>query len=830
MPSLNNSNSVKIAIDTTGDTKGIDTVKNSLFMLSGEAETASTKHQMLSKAADVAKVGLIAMGAAAVVTAKSVVEQAADYEQSLNIFASVSGATGDQMVQVAAKARDLGKDISLPGISASDAALAMVELAKAGLSVNDAMDASKGVLSLAKAGQMDTAAAAEVAANALNAFGLKGTDATRVADLLAAAANASSADVKDLAYSLQMSGAGAAAMKIPVQDLTAMIGEMANNGIKGSDAGTSLKTMFINLIPQSKSASDAMKKLGLDFYDAQGHFVGTREAIKQLQDGTKNLTDEQKANAIQTIFGTDASRAANILIKEGTDGYDKMAAAVNKQGAAAQLAAAQNSGFKGALDNVKSTIETIAIDVGMQMIPTLTALARSLADNIQPAFDNVVRIGGQVVNIVKPAFIGLGNAIMQDLVPAVKAFVLSDFVKIIGITLVGAVYAATVALTGVIKVVSSFVSAVAPLTPILLGVTAAIVAYQVAVIATGIATRVYAGYQALMTTSVMFYNGTLITARASTIAMAVAQEGLNLAMKANPIGLLIAATVGIVTAYVNVVNSTDQAKNATDRLKSAQDALKQSSDALRDAQKQLKDATFDQKGAALNAEAAQRRYNDAVAQYGPNSLEARQAAHDLEGANNDLAKANDNVKNKTNDASKAEQDAAAKKQAMVDAEKAKQRELEITRQRLDSQVSGLDVLTGKLNNLNGRVFNFTVNGAYNDYASKQAATGTGVPYKLPGKATGGPVHPGQPYFVGDNPDGSLNKTSELFIPDQAGHIMNASDLQKMLGGGGGNQTTIQTTIHNVYLQDGSAVTTFFDKLDQDNILVGKGMTPNRGTN
>lgn len=127
----------------------------------------------------------------------------------------------------------------------------MVELGKSGLSVNDTIATSKGVLSLVKAGQMETAQAAEIAANALNAFGYKGTEGSRVADILAAAANASSADVTDFAYSLQMSSAGAAAVKVPIDNPVASIGLMATNGIKGSDAGTSLKTMFMNLIRQT---------------------------------------------------------------------------------------------------------------------------------------------------------------------------------------------------------------------------------------------------------------------------------------------------------------------------------------------------------------------------------------------------------------------------------------------------------------------------------------------------------------------------------------------------------------------------------------------------
>lgn len=369
--------------------------------------------------------GMAVVGTAAAGASVYAVKSAADFEQSLNVMRSVSGATGEQMVEVAAKARALGKDITLPGISAKDAAMAMVELSKAGLSVNDTLAASHGVLSLAKAGQLDTARAAEITANALNAFSLKGSEATRIADLLAAAANASSAGVDDLALGMQMSSASAAALKIPLQDLVTGLAMMANNGIKGSDAGTSLKTMMMALTPTTDKAREAMNQLGLKFFDAEGRFVGMRSVAEQLRTATAGLTDQQKAMTLETIFGSDAVRAATILAKEGAVGFDQLSGAVNKQGAAALLAAAQNSGFKGALDNIRSTIETLATDIGMKMLPALTTLATMIARNIEPVFmafaGRIGQIGPIVIGVIVggliPAFAALGVTIWTALAP-----------------------------------------------------------------------------------------------------------------------------------------------------------------------------------------------------------------------------------------------------------------------------------------------------------------------------------------------------------------------------------------------------------------------------
>lgn len=394
----------------------------------------------------------VAFAAAAAGAGVFAIKSAADYEQSLNVFRSVSGATAAQMRDVAATAKQLGNDITLPGISAKDAALAMVELAKAGLSVNDTLAASKGVLSLAKAGQLETAQAAEITANALNAFSLKGTEASRVADLLAAAANASSADVTDMAYALQMSSAGAAAVKVPVEDLTTAIAQMANNGIKGSDAGTSLKSMFMNLIPTTTRAKDSMRQLNLDFYDAKGNFVGMRELVKQLQAGTKDLTDEQKAQHIENIFGADSMRAANILMKEGVDGYDKLRGAVTKVGAAQAMAAAQNAGFKGSLDALKSSVETLAIDIGLKMLPSLTAGLTALGGGINAlsgpflawidqSIASLGALGVQVWDYLGPKVRALITTIQTELVPAFTRVweAIQPLLPVLGVIFVGAV-------------------------------------------------------------------------------------------------------------------------------------------------------------------------------------------------------------------------------------------------------------------------------------------------------------------------------------------------------------------------------------------------------
>lgn len=348
----------------------------------------------------VVKSTLIGAGIAAGVAGVASVKMAGDFEQSLAVLASVSGATGAEMAKLSEKARELGQDASLPGVSARDAAQAMSELAKAGVGVNDIMGASKGVLSLAKAGNLEVADAATVAARALNAFGLSGDKAGQVADILAAGANASSADVGELAYALSQAGSSASRMGVSLGDTVTALGLFSNAGINGSDAGTSLKTMLQRLAAPTDEAAGAMKELGLNFFDAQGNFIGLQATAGQLQKQLAGLTQEQREQAIAAIFGSDASRVAGVLAKEGAAGFDAMSAAVNKQGAATDLAKAQNSGFNGALDNLISTLETLGTDLGTKVLPPLTKFLQVLAEKLPPVVDFLIANGQTIVTVL----------------------------------------------------------------------------------------------------------------------------------------------------------------------------------------------------------------------------------------------------------------------------------------------------------------------------------------------------------------------------------------------------------------------------------------------
>ena len=311
---------------------------------------------------------------------KKAFDVGAEYERAMNVLQVATRASAAEMSQAAKVAEALGNDIKLPGVSAADAAIAMTELGKAGFSLQQSIDGARGVLELSTAATIGAADAAKLTTAALQAFGLEVSESSRVADLLAASATATSAEITDVGLALQQSAASAAALRIPIDDLVTSISLMATAGIKGSDAGTSLKTFMNALTPSTKAATAAMQELGIHAFDSTGKFVGLEAVIKQAAPALARMTDQQRANAIETAFGSDAQRAANIILGVGVEKFREMDVVVNKAGAAQEMAAAKSKGLSGAMDGLTSSMETVAINSYKSVAPGLEGVVRKVAD------------------------------------------------------------------------------------------------------------------------------------------------------------------------------------------------------------------------------------------------------------------------------------------------------------------------------------------------------------------------------------------------------------------------------------------------------------------
>lgn len=393
----------KIVIDSDEAVKGIDKADKAATALQKKQTDAANNLKDVGSAA--AKTyGIAVVGGFALA-----IKAATDFEQSLaNVKAAGGKDAADQMDQIRAKAMQLGADTKY---SATEAANAMEALIKAGLSVNEVLQGgADAAVNLAAAEGIDLTKAAEIAATAMTAFNLKAADLPSIANKISQAASATKMDVTDFAGAMNQAGAVSKLVGLSFDDMALAITAMGKAGIVGSDAGTSLKTMLLNLQPATKPAREAMSDLGLlaedgsnAFFDAAGNVKSMADISHILYEATKGLNSAQKQQALETIFGSDAIRAAAVITEKGADSMKGLTAEMNNQLSVADKAKIKQDTLAGAVEKMKGSIDTAAIKLGTALIPIL----RTLAEAIEKAADWFSKLSPGVQQAV--IWFGLGS-------------------------------------------------------------------------------------------------------------------------------------------------------------------------------------------------------------------------------------------------------------------------------------------------------------------------------------------------------------------------------------------------------------------------------------
>lgn len=350
--------------------------------LTGLDAKGSKARRGLATAGDAAgKFGLAAAGALG-----AVVVATANFEQAMSNVQAATHETAGNMDLLREAALKAGADTAF---SASEAAAGIENLAKAGVSTQDILGGGlAGALDLAAAGGIEVGEAAEYAARAMSQFGLSGSEVPRVADLLSAAAGKAVGEVGDFGQALNQAGLVADQVGLSIEETTGGLAAFAQAGLQGSDAGTSLKTMLGSLTPNSEKAAKAMESLGLSAYDSQGNFIGLAEFAGKLQTALGGMSDEQRQATMETIFGSDAVRAAAVLYEEGESGIRNWIAAVDDQGYAAETAAIKLDNLRGDLEALGGSLETALIGAGEGSSGMLRGLVQGLTDTVN-AFNDL---------------------------------------------------------------------------------------------------------------------------------------------------------------------------------------------------------------------------------------------------------------------------------------------------------------------------------------------------------------------------------------------------------------------------------------------------------
>lgn len=301
-----------------------------------------------------------------------------NFEQQMNRVKAISGATGGQFDQLKQRAVELGASSVF---SASEVAQAMENMASAGMNVNDIYSASAGVMDLAAVSGRDMGLAAEAVASAMNQFGISGENATHVADIYAKAAADTNAETVDMAEAMKYAGPVMSSLNSSFEETAAAIGIMSNAGIKGSQAGTTLRTAMQRLAAPTDVASKLMQSLGISAYNSEGQMKPISELLPHLQERLSGLSEEQRNNALNTLFGKESLSGMLALLDSAGPEFDGVVSGLqNSNGAAKEMADTMNSGLSGSIENLKGKLETAAITVSERFAPYIEKIADKVGE------------------------------------------------------------------------------------------------------------------------------------------------------------------------------------------------------------------------------------------------------------------------------------------------------------------------------------------------------------------------------------------------------------------------------------------------------------------
>lgn len=350
-----------------------------------------------------------------------------DFEAEMSRVKAISGATGDQFKMLEDQALSLGQSTAF---SASEVAEGMENLASAGFSTNEIMEAMPGLLDLAASSGEDLATSSEIAASTLRGFGLEASKTGHVADVLAKNAAATNAAVADTGEAMKYIAPNARAAGLSLEEVTAAIGELANAGIKGSQAGTTLRSALVRLAKPSDPAATAMERIGFTAFDSSGKMKSLATIMGELNEKTKNLTDEQKQNTIATIFGTEALSGMTVLMEGGKEGLTDLTEQFkNCDGAAKEMAETMQDNTKATIEQAGGALETASIKMLNIVAPAIKDVADgigNLADKfsaLSPETQELILKMGMIAIAAGPVIstVGKGVTLFSKLTPLVTS-------------------------------------------------------------------------------------------------------------------------------------------------------------------------------------------------------------------------------------------------------------------------------------------------------------------------------------------------------------------------------------------------------------------------
>ena len=310
---------------------------------------------------------------------KDTIDTYKDFEAAMSQVKAVSGATGSEFDKLTAKAKEMGATTKF---TATQSAEAFNYMAMAGWDSQQMLDGIEGILNLAAASGEDLGTTSDIVTDALTAFGLKASDAAHFSDVLAQSAASANTNVSMMGESFKYVAPIAGAMKYSVEDTSLALGLMANASVKGSMAGTSLKTALANMAAPDKMAT-AMKKYGISLTDSNGNMKTLKGVLDNLRSSLGGLSETEKTAAASTIFGKEAMSGMLAIINATESDYNKLAESINNaDGAASKMSDTMLDNLEGSITLLQSAMDGVKISFGERLSPYVRGIADWLTEQM----------------------------------------------------------------------------------------------------------------------------------------------------------------------------------------------------------------------------------------------------------------------------------------------------------------------------------------------------------------------------------------------------------------------------------------------------------------
>ena len=448
---------VKISADANGLKGALNNISKEISKVSKDFEGLKKVGEGISSVGKKLTVGLsLPIAGIGAVSGKT----AMDFEAGMNKVSAISGATGKDLEKLENLAKEMGRTTKFTSLESAEA---LSYMGMAGWKTQDMLNGLPGILSLASAGGTDLALTSDIVTDGLTAMGLTAKDTDKFVDIMASTVSNANTNIELMGETLTYVGPVAGSLGIEMDDLSVAIGLMGNAGLKGSQAGTSLRAGLTNLVKPTKEMKNAMEKYGVELVKNADGSVDLMGTMQNLRNVLGELDQTTQAQALATIFGKEAMSGWASIVNASESDFNKLTEAIaNSEGSAKSMADTMMGGAKGALTEMKSALEGVAITIGERLTPFIEKLADGVSklctwfQSLSPATQTFLMVVAGLIALLGPLLLLIGSTVSLFANLSIVAGALGVSVG----ALVGAFASVVGIVAGVVGAIAGFIAIV----------------------------------------------------------------------------------------------------------------------------------------------------------------------------------------------------------------------------------------------------------------------------------------------------------------------------------------------------------------------------------